>query len=237
MTLEQRRSALGFAAAVAAAVLTLDAGTAAAQSTPPELLYACYVPAMGTVYRIKAPGLPQECQGPRSGPNMHVEFSWNQQGIQGPAGPQGPQGVPGPLGLPGPQGLRGAEGLPGPQGLPGPEGLPGPQGLRGPEGPAGPQGPEGPAGLSGLQIIIQDYTIPGRGTFDSYTTQRHTISCPSGKRGIAAGVGHRDDNTGAHDITSAASPLAADTRQWNFSVWNSSTSPRAVRYWLTCVNI
>ena len=60
-----------------------------------ETLFACYVPATGTVYRIRATGLHDACQGPKSGQNMHVEFSWNAQGSTGPEGPPGPPALTG----------------------------------------------------------------------------------------------------------------------------------------------
>ena len=78
--------------AVGAALIALGAAPAAAQS----VLYGCYVPSSGTVYRIKGAGLPDECRSPQ-----HVQFTWS---LQGPAGPQGPTGPQGPQGVPGPAG-------------------------------------------------------------------------------------------------------------------------------------
>jgi hypothetical protein len=37
----------------------------------PTIFYACFVPSSGTVYRIKLPGLRDECAAP-----SHTEFSW-----------------------------------------------------------------------------------------------------------------------------------------------------------------
>lgn len=65
----------------------------------PGLLYACYVPKSGTVYRIRTEDTPANCIKPE-----HAEFSWNQQGIQGETGapgPAGPQGETGPAGIAG----------------------------------------------------------------------------------------------------------------------------------------
>lgn len=42
-----------------------------AQTDPPKVFFACYVPVAGVVYRIKEPGLPQACRA-----TTHVEFSW-----------------------------------------------------------------------------------------------------------------------------------------------------------------
>jgi hypothetical protein len=68
----------------------LAARSPAIAPTPdPEIIYACYVPASGTVYRIKTPGGPQACH------DSHTEFSWNAEGPQGPAGPEGPAGPAG----------------------------------------------------------------------------------------------------------------------------------------------
>ena len=47
---------------------------AAKTRAEPEVYYACYVPGSGTIYRIKAPGLPDACTG-----SKHVEFSWSSQ--------------------------------------------------------------------------------------------------------------------------------------------------------------
>jgi hypothetical protein len=101
----QRVAASALFGAVALSVEPLSAQTA------PRVIYACYVPWTGTVYRIKEPNTPAQCFSP-----THVEFSWNQQGIQGPqgvagvagpAGPQGPGGAPGPAGAPGAPGVSG----------------------------------------------------------------------------------------------------------------------------------
>jgi hypothetical protein len=120
-------------------VLWLAGGLAALSTVPAEAqsttIYACYVPASGTVYRIKAPGLKTDCNSPQ-----HVEFSWNDSGTAGPAGPPGPAGPAGPTGPQGPAG---------PQGETGPQGPAGPQGATGPQGPAGPQGPQGETGATG----------------------------------------------------------------------------------------
>jgi hypothetical protein len=64
--------------------LPAEQQTAGAENTA-EILYACYNPS-GSVYRIKAPGLPDECHG------KHVEFSWNEQGPQGLTGDKGEKG-------------------------------------------------------------------------------------------------------------------------------------------------
>jgi len=56
------------------------------QTPNPEstVIYACYVPGSGLVYRVKETHLKPSCSAPG-----HVLFSWN---AQGPAGPPGPPG-------------------------------------------------------------------------------------------------------------------------------------------------
>ena len=73
----------------AVALMSLTTASASAQGT----LTGCYVPNSGTVYRIKAAGLPEACHS-----KNHVEFTWSLQGPQGPAGPAGPTGPQGPAG-------------------------------------------------------------------------------------------------------------------------------------------
>lgn len=61
---------------------------------------ACYIPSSGTVYMIKEPGTPTNCNS-----NAHVKFTWSTSGATGPQGPQGPQGqtgATGPTGASGP---------------------------------------------------------------------------------------------------------------------------------------
>lgn len=123
------------------------AGAQASPTTPtvvsaaaaaPVTYTACYIPIVGTVYRIKSPGLPNQCLF-----GSHVQFSWTEQGTQGPPGPQGPVG---PAGAAGPPGAAGAQGIAGPPGV---DGAPGAAGAQGPPGPAGPQGPPGAPGVDG----------------------------------------------------------------------------------------
>jgi len=111
-------------AAPLTAQTTTTTGGATTAGTP-TLIYACYVPISGTVYRIKETDLKPTCVSPQ-----HVEFFWNQQG---------------PPGLQGPQGIQGIQGI---QGVAGPVGATGPQGIQGIPGPAGPVGPAGPSALS-----------------------------------------------------------------------------------------
>jgi hypothetical protein len=115
-----RRAAALAACAIGAALLApVEVAAQDGQGAPtvqdlPKILYACYVPQSGTVYRIRETDLRQECSAA-----LHIMFSWNQQG------PPGPQGEPGPTGPAGPTGATG------------PEGPAGPTGATGPTGPAG----------------------------------------------------------------------------------------------------
>jgi hypothetical protein len=60
--------------------LTLPSSALQAQTKPDSssTLYACYVPGSGTVYRIRAPGLPAQCG--KTAETDHVEFSWQDAG-------------------------------------------------------------------------------------------------------------------------------------------------------------
>ncbi|MFL5383998.1 MAG: tail fiber domain-containing protein [Longimicrobiaceae bacterium] len=130
---------------LAGAAAALWAAPAAAQTS--TVIYACYVPATGTVYRIKATGLDDSCKS-----QQHVQFSWNETGPQGPAGPAGPtgpQGPAGPTGATGPQGPAGPQGPQGETGATGATGATGPQGPAGPQGETGATGPQGPQGETG----------------------------------------------------------------------------------------
>ncbi len=106
-TILPRLPVVGGLAALAFLLFVPD--TAQAQGT---VLFACYVPNSGVVYRVNPPGTPGEaadlkdaCTGKK-----HILFSWDQMG---PVGPQGP---------PGADGAEGADGAPGPPGPPGPSG-------------------------------------------------------------------------------------------------------------------
>jgi hypothetical protein len=103
---------LAHRALAAALALAAFASGASAQTPPPppdpNVIWACYVPVSGTVYRIKSADTKEICSSPK-----HVMFSFNQTGPagpQGPAGPAGAQGPAGPAGATGPQGPAGTAG-------------------------------------------------------------------------------------------------------------------------------
>lgn len=110
----------------------------------PQILWACYVPASGTTYRIREAGLKGDCSS-----YQHVRFSWNAAGIQGETGPRGPIGPTGEQGTTGATGSTGADGARGPTGPIGPTGAAGATGATGPTGAAGPTGGTGPTGTTG----------------------------------------------------------------------------------------
>jgi hypothetical protein len=76
-------------------------------------------------------------------------ITWNQSGLQGPAGPQGAPGPVGPQGAPGPVGPQGAPGPAGPQGVQGAAGSQGAQGAPGTPGAPGVSDEFDKAGFSG----------------------------------------------------------------------------------------
>lgn len=104
-------SLVAFYAPLALAVGISIAIPTVSEAQAPGVVYSCYVPKTGTVYRIKASDTPAACVKPD-----HVEFSWNIQGIQGaqgPAGATGLAGARGPQGDPGEAGAAGAAGISG----------------------------------------------------------------------------------------------------------------------------
>ena len=80
------------------------ADVAANVTALPSVIYACFIPGNGTIYRIKTSGTKDQCD------KKHIEFSWTDQGAPGPEGPPGPAGPQGEQGPPGPAGpLAGLE--------------------------------------------------------------------------------------------------------------------------------
>jgi hypothetical protein len=87
-------------AAVLGAILAAAPAAVNAQTTTPKTYYACYIPASGTVYRIKETNLKQACAS-----TAHVSFSWTDGGTPGPQGPKGDKGDTGEQGAPGAPGF------------------------------------------------------------------------------------------------------------------------------------
>src|SRR5438477_10277487 len=95
-----------FAGFFALAVIVFSPAVSRAQSvSPTDTIRACYVPATGTVYRIKTSGAPGSCQA-----SSHIEFWWVGQGTPGATGPTGAAGPTGPTGSTGGPGATGAAG-------------------------------------------------------------------------------------------------------------------------------
>ena len=65
-----RRVTLSVTAAFLGVGVGLHAQTPPPPPPPPKVFYACYVPVVGAVYRIKEPGILQNCLP------KHVSFSW-----------------------------------------------------------------------------------------------------------------------------------------------------------------
>lgn len=162
-----RRTAWGFGlTAVLIAGATLASHPAMAEWTgltilpdDPEVIYACYVPGSGSLYRIKADDPTETCKSPN-----HDELHWNVVGLEGPQGPQGPIG---PVGVAGPQGAQGPLGSAGPAGT---------------AGPLGAQGPTGAAGISGYEVVTVQVEHP----FESFD-EIVVAHCPAGKKVIGGG--------------------------------------------------
>jgi hypothetical protein len=89
--------------AIAAALALVVAGIAyAAIPDPSGLIHGCYATKNGAL-RVIAP--PAKCA------STELALDWNQQGMQGPAGPKGDTGGPGPAGQAGPTGAQGPPGV------------------------------------------------------------------------------------------------------------------------------
>lgn len=163
---QSRPRAMRLAAVGAALMLAASVRPAAAQTS--NLLWACYVPLTGTVYRVKATNTQAACTSP-----THVMFSWNEQGPQGVKGDVGPQGAKGDPGSQGPKGD------PGPQGPPGAAGAPGAPGAPGATGPQGPPGEMTFLTLNGVAVLRINNAPFGHHSL--------VAKCPPGKRIVGGG--------------------------------------------------
>ena len=149
MTISNSRAAL-----FAFALLTIAGAETFAQGPKPEaapsagdpstLMWACYVPNSGTVYRIRTGDTKESCAS-----QQHVMFSWNPLGLKGDKGDTGEQGVPGKDGTNGADGKDGLPGKDGANGVDGKDGLPGKDGTNGVDGKDGLPGKDGTNGVDG----------------------------------------------------------------------------------------
>jgi hypothetical protein len=199
--------------AVVSALALVVSAPVSAQTTTDPIMYACYVPLTGTVYRIKTQGAPDECTQPKGknngmGHQDHVQFTFNEKGNVGPMGPAGPIGPAGPQGAIGPMGPAGPQGEVGPMGPAGPQGEVGPMGPMGPMGPqgaVGPMGPAGPQGAQGIQGVKGDVGAVGPQGERGFTGPQGAQG-PQGVQGIP-GVSGYEVVTRVVTITANSSQL------------------------------
>jgi hypothetical protein len=203
----------------------------AAQETVDEVIYACYVPLTGTVYRIKAPGAPESCSKPKgksmngAGAQDHVEFTVAKAGVGGAVGPAGPQGEPGPVGPAGPQGDPGPAGPAGPQGA---QGVQGATGATGPSGAQGQQGPQGHPGVSGYEVINRSVTSLNG------TSTAFTVNCSLGKKPLGGGYYSTDGNGGNVQISKNAPFALSGSLGWMVEIKNASGASAGFMLYSIC---
>ena len=75
----------------------LAGAPAEAEAQESEVIYACYIPGPGVVYRVDGPD--DACRG-----ETHVAFNWNSEGPAGADGADGDDGEQGPTGADGADG-------------------------------------------------------------------------------------------------------------------------------------
>lgn len=224
-------TAISLAVVSALALVVSMAAPVAAQETTDELIYACYVPLTGTVYRIKAPGAPETCRKPRGkamnghGAQDHIEFTVAKGGIGGAVGPAGPQGEPGPVGPAGPQGEPGPAGPVGPQGA---QGIQGASGATGPSGPQGQQGPQGHPGVSGYEVINRAVTSLNG------TTSPFAVNCSIGKKPLGGGFYSTDMNGANVQVTKNAPYANNGSLGWIVEIKNASGANAGFMLYAVC---
>lgn len=199
--------------------LIIPAANAEGQATP-VIIYACYVPQTGAVYRIKAPGTPDACTNQK-----HVQFSWNQEGPVGPVGPAGPTGASGATGSTGAAGVTGA------QGSTGSTGAAGPTGATGAAGAQGSTGPQGTSGVSGYSFSQDIFVVipPGE--------QNKAFYCPGGKAVLSGG--YRIES-GQGDLTKVflkwSTPIDGGPG-WYWRINNASGSDVSISFYVLCATM
>jgi hypothetical protein len=231
----------------------------AAQTTTTngQLLYACYVPLTGTVYRIKTTGAPEACTQPKgknngAGHQDHVEFTFNAagpMGPMGPAGPAGPQGEVGPMGPAGAQGEAGAmgpagaQGEVGPMGPAGPQGAQGIQGVKGDMGAVGPQGergltgPQGPQGVQGIPGVSAYEVVTRSVSIASGVNQAWVTNCPAPKKPLGGGYSANDMN-GSNMLVGKNGPFAGSgSFGWVVEIRNPTQSSSSFNLYAVCAII
>ena len=180
-----------------------------------EVIFACYVPASGTIYHVEEA---EPCKSPE-----HIKIQWNVVGPQGPPGPQGEQGEPGPVG---PQGEQGE---------------PGPTGPQGEQGEPGPTGPAGPSGLAGYEVEEFFRSNDDVGSVPAGSVREVNVACPAGKVALGGGGQPLSFNDGSMVLVES-SPSAwisgAEALGWTARFRNATpfTQTTALRAWVICVN-
>jgi hypothetical protein len=252
-----------FAAVSALALIMSPAAASAQLATTDEVLYACYVPLTGTVYRIKTTGAPDECTKPKGknngmGHQDHVQFTFNSSTAKGPIGPMGPMGPAGPQGEVGPMGPAGPQGEVGPMGPAGPQGEVGPMGPMGPAGPqgaqgvkgdvgavgpqgaqglTGPQGAQGPQGVQGIPGVSGYEVISRVVNIASGASQLWVTNCTPGKRPLGGGY-TSNDNNGVNMLVSKNGPFAGSgSFGWVVEIKNPSPSTSSFSLYAVCATI
>ena len=176
MTISNSRAALyAVALLTIASVETLAQGpkpdAAPSAGDPSTLMWACYVPNSGTVYRIRTGDTKENCAS-----HQHVMFSWNPLGLKGDKGDKGDTGEQGVPGKDGTNGVDGKDGLPGKDGTNGVDGKDGLPGKEGPKGDVGPQGPPGPP------AAIDPAGVAVAGVANAQGMKTLVAQCPAGTR-------------------------------------------------------
>ena len=195
------------------ATLTLTGASADAAVTrlaiaaDPDVIYACYVPGSGTLYRIKATDPTETCKSPD-----HIPLQWF---VNGPQGAQGAQGPVGPQGPAGPAGAVGQAGQAGPIG---------PIGAAGPLGAVGPTGNAGIAGSAGLEVVEAS---ANNAVLDS--DQQVVAHCPAGKKVISGGFIQNPANGNV-----AESRPSSDRTAWVVYVTDLALNSPTVKAFAVC---
>ncbi len=193
------RGLAGFGFTVALCLATNR--TTYAQTTSPSVLHACYVQKTGTVYRIRTPDTPQVCS------KGHVEFNWNQEGIQGL---QGTTGEAGPIG---------------------PAGAAGEAGATGPAGSPGAVGPPGTPGISGFVYIRSDAVIiPPAGITQGI------VHCPQGKVALGGGLRIEGLAPGYFVLWNAQID-GGGQNGWFVKVLNTTDGQNHMHIYVQCANV
>ncbi len=181
-----------------------------------DVLFACYVPNSGVVYRVNPPDAPGQnadlkdaCTG-----KTHILFSWNQVGPVGPEGPRGPAGPQGPEGEKGDKGDQGDKG---------------PKGDKGDPGDRGPKGDKGDPGVLTFYQRAHTFTMPNN------WWQWFTLTCFSGDRVTGGGFRRSVDNGIQNFYVTHHGPVGAGS--YKVQLTNTSGSSQTVTWYVICADM